>query len=457
MTTSGSAATRDPVERLAESFLQRYRRGERPSLTEYTRAHPELAEDIRELFPALVELEGLKAPAEEGDGRATSGARSIPCQLGDYRIIREIGRGGMGVVFEAIQQSLGRRVALKVLPPCYAQDRGFLERFRREARAAASLHHTNIVPVFGVGEDEGCHYFAMQFIRGQTLEAILDEVRRFHEKESRRDERAPSAHGHSATDLARSLVTGRFAAPPACEVDIPTDLAGEAIESGEPSPTSGSPSPEADGEPRADSLAGQDNAHYHRSVARVALQVAEALEYAHGQGILHRDIKPANLLMDLAGTVWVADFGLAKPADGDDLSKSRDLVGTLRYMAPERFDGRSDRRSDIYGLGVTLYELLTLRPAFDGVNQPRLMRQILGGAAARPHALDRRIPRDLETICLKAMAREPAERYASAAALADDLRRFLADRTILARRSSPKSASGAGAGAIPRSPCCSRP
>src|SRR5262249_8330660 len=211
---SESTSSRDPVERLAESFLERFRRGERPSLTEYTLAHPEHADDIRELFPALVELEGLKSPADAAETTRSEPFRKIPCQLGDYRIIREIGRGGMGVVFEAIQQSLGRRVALKVLPPCFTQARGFLERFRREARAAASLHHTNIVPVFGVGEGDGCHYFAMQFIPGQTLEAILDEVRRFREKEGRWEGPSAIARGHSATMLATRLLSGRFASAP---------------------------------------------------------------------------------------------------------------------------------------------------------------------------------------------------------------------------------------------------
>src|SRR5262249_9191503 len=235
---------------------------------------------------------------------------------------------------------------------------------------------------------------------------------------------------------------GRFAKAPGGALDAGASPSGETTESHDLPSTATIASDDAGaalpgGELKADSLAGLDDAPYHRSVTRVALQVAEALAYAHGRGILHRDIKPANLLMDLAGTVWVADFGLAKPVEGEDLSKSLDMVGTLRYMAPERFEGRSERRSDVYGLGVTLYELLTLRPAFDGVDQPRLMRQILGGAAPAPHTLDRRIPRDLETICLKAMAREPAERYTSAAALAEDLSRFLADRTILARRTLP--------------------
>ncbi len=174
---------------------------------------------------------------------------------------------------------------------------------------------------------------------------------------------------------------------------------------------------------------------YHRRIARIGLQVAEALGYAHDQGVLHRDIKPSNLLMDGEGTVWVLDFGLAKAEGMGEQSASRDIVGTLRYMAPERFDGRSDRRGDVYGLGITLYELLTLRPAFDAGQQSALIHQILHGTPTSPRHVDRRIPRDLETIVLKAMAKEPSARYASAHALGEDLRRFLENRTILARRS----------------------
>jgi tetratricopeptide (TPR) repeat protein len=169
-------------------------------------------------------------------------------------------------------------------------------------------------------------------------------------------------------------------------------------------------------------------------VAWVGVQVAEALAYAHRQGILHRDVKPANLLLDAQGTVWVTDFGLAKEEGSGALTGAGDVVGTLRYLAPERFDGCSCPRSDIYSLGATLYELLTLRPAFDEPDRARLVERVTRGRLPRPRQLDGRIPRDLETIVLKALAREPADRYPTADALAEDLRRFLLDRTIQARR-----------------------
>jgi hypothetical protein len=173
---------------------------------------------------------------------------------------------------------------------------------------------------------------------------------------------------------------------------------------------------------------------YFREVARVGVQVAEALAYAHRQGILHRDIKPANLMLDFQGTVWVTDFGLARTEGSEELTRPGDVVGTLRYLAPERFDGRSDPRGDVYSLGATLYELLTLRAAFDQPDRARLIERVTRGDASPPRQIERRIPRDLETIVLKAMAREPADRYPTAEALADDLHRFVLDRPIQARR-----------------------
>jgi hypothetical protein len=163
-------------------------------------------------------------------------------------------------------------------------------------------------------------------------------------------------------------------------------------------------------------------------------QVAEALDYAHKQGILHRDIKPSNLLLDARGTVWVTDFGLAKAEGSDELTRSGDIVGTLRYMPPERIGGRSDRGSDVYGLGVTLYELLTLRPAFEDSSRPRLIEQITHEDPPRPRKVDRSIPHDLETIVLKAIAKEPGRRYQTAAELAEDLRLFLSGEPVRARR-----------------------
>jgi serine/threonine protein kinase/WD40 repeat protein len=325
----------------------------------------------------------------------------------------------MGVVYEAEQESLGRHVALKVLPRQALLKGTYLERFRREAKAAARLHHTNIVPVFGVGECDGTHYYVMQFIRGEGLDTVLRDLRRLRA--------APGGPTVPATpadaSVAHSLLTGRFAAPPAPPPEEP------------PAPAVPSATPTAEGAHGSSTLSADGpDWHYYRGIARVGLQVADALAYAHRQGVLHRDIKPSNLLLDQEGMVWVTDFGLAKAEGADDLTQTGDLVGTLRFMAPERFDGRSLPQSDVYALGTTLYELLTLRPAFDDTNRGRLINKVLHEPPTPPRRLDPRVPRDLETIVLKCLAKEPAERYATAEVLAEDLRRFLADRPIKARR-----------------------
>jgi WD40 repeat protein/serine/threonine protein kinase len=434
-----SLSEREPIEELAESFLARFRAGERPPLTELVAAHPDLAEDIRALFPALIEMEqvgsaigpvpgSVKAPIPLGGTALES--------LGEYRIIREIGRGGMGVVYEAVQESLGRHVALKIFAPWARTDPKMIERFQREAKAAARLHHTNIVPVFGVGEHDSYRYYVMQFIQGQGLDAILGELRRLRA--------APAVSPGSligqdttepaplATTVARSLLTGEFRNPAGAPGVDRSEIDYELCDPARPPAPSG-----AEVSSDASSVwASQPGGSYARTIARVGLQVAEALQHAHGLGILHRDIKPSNLLLDIAGNIWVTDFGLAKADDADDLTESGDVVGTARYIAPERFRGESSPQSDVYSLGATLYELLTLRPAFDERDRARLIDHILHGSPPALRTVNPEIPRDLETIVSTALAREPSSRYTNAEKLADDLRRFLSDRPVLARRSS---------------------
>ncbi len=427
----------DPVDDLVEEFLERYRRGERPSLTEYTAHHPELAERIRALFPALVVIEELGSrggPQNERQAAGAGTAAPMPQRLGDYLLLRPIGSGGMGMVYEAIQESLGRHVALKTLPFHQLGDATRLERFRREARAAARLHHTHIVPVFGVGEHEGLHYYTMQFIRGHGLDTVLQEVKRL-----RNDPGAPAtasapAGQHLSTTLAHGLHTGRF---PVAEVERERST-GAVLEQAHRGPAPAPPatlSLSSTSNDRSE-LSDQPEAKYVRSVARIGVQVAEALEYAHQQGVLHRDIKPSNLLLDADGEVWVTDFGLAKAQGSDELTRTGDIVGTLRYMAPERFDGWSDPRSDVYALGATLYELLALRPAFDEPDRVKLIDRVLHASAMPLRQVNRQVPRDLETVVLKALAKEPGERYATAGQLAEDLQRFVVGKPILARRSS---------------------
>ncbi len=373
---SASSDQRNPVELLAEEFLDRKRRGEHPTLGEYLERHPELADEIRDLFPALLMMEDL------GDSSgATTGSLAVADgaaigtrlqRLGDYRILREIGRGGMGVVYEAEQESLGRRVALKVLSAGALLDPKQVRRFEREAKAAARLHHTNIVPVFGVGRQDGHHYFVMQFIAGwgsTWCSTICGGCAAPKPEAAPAAGRAAASRATdlSAADVARSLMTGPFAA-----LGPPGDgSVTEAVDDAAPAPASTANGPPGDAESSSVILPGSSelsassdpDRQFYRSVARIGIQVAEALEYANRQGILHRDVKPRNLLLDNRGNVWVADFGLAKTAEADDLTHTGDILGTIRYMAPERFSGHCDARSDVYSLGLTLYELVALRPA----------------------------------------------------------------------------------------------
>jgi serine/threonine protein kinase len=371
-----TASLESQVGRVADEFTQRLNRGERPDPEEYARRHPHLAGLLREVLPAL---QLLRAPA------ADAAVTELAGTLGDFRLLRQVGRGGMGVVYEAEQISLRRRVALKVLPFAAALDPRHLQRFKNEAQAAAQLHHANIVPVYAVGCERGVHYFAMQFIDGQSLAEVIAALRRAG---------APAgvpARPSADTPAAAALAT------------VNSDRGGD----------------------------------FFRAVARLGMQAAEALDQAHQQGIIHRDIKPGNLLLDAGGHLWVADFGLARCGTDASLTGTDHLVGTLRYMSPEQALARRalvDHRSDIYSLGATLYEALTLEPAYPALDRAELLRQIAEGAPRPPRRVNAAIPAELETVVLKAMAPEPESRYATAQDLAEDLRRFLEGRPVLAAR-----------------------
>jgi len=446
-----STEQRNPIEILAEEFVARRRQGEQPTVAEYADTHPELADKIRELFPTIVAMERLKKRKVRSGGRPVQLHVDKLEQLGDYRILREIGRGGMGIVYEAEQQSLGRRVAVKVFAQQVLPDSRHLQRFEREARTAAGLHHTNIVPVFGVGEQDGLHYYVMQVIHGISLDEVVTALRKpsadgAAEKKPGFSEKAgflsggtaavaPSAGGDTpgctATEAARALLNDQFAA----QNSAPTAGASDAATKTQHETSARSAS---EGVPRpSDALAQPDRPtkrNYWHSVARIGIQAADALSYAHAQGTYHRDIKPSNLLLDAKGTVWVTDFGLAKGVAQDNVSRTGDIVGTLRYMPPEQLRGDCDARSDICSLGLTLYELLTLRAAFDDADPQRLIRRITQGGPTSPRKLRPDIPRDLETIVVKAISPDPNHRYQTAEELADDLRRYTEDRPIRARR-----------------------
>jgi serine/threonine protein kinase/WD40 repeat protein len=446
---TGTSAARDELlNQLADEFAARQRAGERPGLEEYCRRHPDLADDIQSLFPALIELERAKTDA--GPELAVAEMDAPPVTLlGDFRLLREVGRGGMGVVYEAEQLSLGRRVAIKLLPAAVFRDPVKKRRFEREAKAAGKLHHTNIVPVHGFGEHDGTPYYVMQFIPGLGLDAVIDELARLAPDGCTSEPSRPRTGRHSALSvaLARSLVgvdgarTDGWNGAADNHLSMtaaggitpgPASLSGPGRSSPVSFSTSGVRLPGQSGPAIGGSVTKKTT--YWESVARIGVQVAGALAYAHKQGVLHRDIKPGNLLLDLDGTVWVTDFGLAKADDSDNLTHTGDLLGTLRYMPPEAFEGKSDARGDVYALGLTLYELLARRPAFDEKDRNKLVKEVTTGEPTPLDKVRRETPRDLVTIVQKAIEREPARRYATAEDLAADLRRFLDDQPIHARR-----------------------
>lgn len=412
---------RDPVEEIAEQFVERYRRGEQVSIDEYAQRYPKLAERLTRVIPLLILLENGAACADAPNRSTTKGGTwTPPSRLGEFRLLREVGRGGMGIVYEAQQESLGRRVALKLLPFHAVLSPRELERFHREAQAAASLHHSNIVPVFSVGEDQGIHYYAMQFIDGVGIDEALRMVCG-NDLTNVTSRQSDDKHPTNPTPLDGSQLSTRVA----LQALAPTPrIDGNA--------TVPARSNRVDGFEAG--LAKASGPNYYREAARIALDVAQALAYAHSQGVLHRDIKPSNILLDDQSKVWVTDFGLAKTDGHDDLTRTGDMAGTLRYMAPERLRGWSDPRSDVYGLGLTLYEMLAHRPAFDGADRAQLIEQITRHDPIRPGRIRGDVPRDLETIVLKAIAKEPAQRYQSASELGEDLHWFLDGRPIRARR-----------------------
>jgi WD40 repeat protein/serine/threonine protein kinase len=420
---------------LIDELTARIQAGELVDVEAYAEDHPEHAEALRRLVPALHLLAdlGRSAPVGSASGAsATVHADGVTGTLGDFRLLREVGRGGMGVVYEAEQISLGRRVALKVLPFAAALDPKQLQRFKNEAQAAAHLQHQHIVPVHYVGCERGVHFYAMQFIDGHTLAAVIRELRRL----TGPTEPEPVPAVDEASALASDLASGRWA-----PVKTPTGERPTGPYSPGAGPLTTHHSPLSNTLPVAALSTERSTAsrEFFRTVASLGVQAAEALDHAHQLGVIHRDIKPANLLVDATGHLWVTDFGLARLGNDAGLTMTGDLLGTIRYMSPEQALAKRvtvDARTDVYSLGVTLYELLTLEPAYNGRNREEVLRQIAFEEPRAPRRLNQAVPPELETIILKAMGKSPEERYATAQELADDLRRFLEDKPIHARRPS---------------------
>ena len=371
---------------------------------ESVRAHVEECESCRRSLRETQELLGVLGDARQSGvfsrastRRGDSSAIMLgPVRweagetLGDFQILGEIGRGGMGIVYRARQVSLNRVVALKVLPGTICQSAKAVARFQKEARAAAKLHHTNIVPVYAQGEHEGHFYYAMELIEGQSLDHVLQ-----HDA----DEVLPVTLSHSSGGEATGGRPG-----------VLTETTSSGLRAG------------------------------YRRLALMIAGVAEGLAHAHQQGVIHRDIKPQNLLLGTDGLLHITDFGLARLLDEPSVTLSGEMLGTPAYMSPEQVGAhrsKIDHRTDIYSLGVTFYELLTRHRPFEGASREQIIARICTSEPRPPRKWNHAIPIDLETICLRAMEQDARRRYQNAVDLSADLRRYAEDRPILSRRVGP--------------------
>ncbi len=352
------APREDDLDAIVAGYVDRMIGGEHVLPEEILADHPDRGQEILDLLADFVELETRDTPALG--------------TLGDYTLRRQIGRGGMGVVYDAWENSMDRRVALKVLPPGVAADERALQRFVREAKTAGQLSHPNIVSVYGMGLKEQTPYYAMELVDGETLAQVAAKLK--------------EAHSEAPTPFGRK--------------DAPS---------------------------------------YFEQLARAFADVADGLQHAHARGVIHRDIKPSNLIIDHDGRLRILDFGLARLEGQESITVSGDLVGTVQYMSPEQARIKNipvDHRTDVYSLGATMYELLTFRPPFKGKDHRDTLTQIIERDAQPLRKLNARVPRELETIVLKCLRKDPHDRFGTAEALAQDLRRFARGDPIEARPTS---------------------
>lgn len=399
---TSSAALDDILDQLADRLAS----GESVRIEPYLQQCPAHSELLKSAFDSLQQLfrarqDSLASPPPETLPEALQSTRY---SLGDFQLLRELGRGGMGIVYEARQLSLDRRVAVKVLPYAALLEPRQLDRFQLEARAAARLHHPNIVSVHAVGCDRGLHYYAMDYIQGAALSEVIEQLR----------------NGKCHNDVLHRLSPDSVSSQSS---DLPANDQRQSQSSAETHPLA-----------ELATLRTARPSQFARSVASLGASIAEALHYAHEQGVTHRDIKPSNLILDYRGTPWITDFGLAQINGDPGLTASGARLGTLRYMSPEQSRGRKllDHRTDVYSLGATLFELLTFRCAVDGIDGEQILKELSESSVPRVRQFAPHIPVDLDTIIAKSMAKLPEDRYDSAQDLAIDLRRFLQNKPIMA-------------------------
>lgn len=394
---------REPVEILASQFVEELRGGQKPSIENYARRYPAHAAVIRDSFPMLALLEQARLQSEAASIRRNMPERFPFDRLGRCELLCELGRGGMGVVFQGREINSGHVVAVKVLPWRVSIVPEWQKRFEDEARITARLRHRNIVPVFRFGQEHGYCYYVMQFVNGIGLDVVIRRMQEVegvvYQDEIQRMEAVKPAGFVSSVAM------------PALQTPAQIESA-SAAKRKKLTPTS------------------------WKGFTQIAIQATQALRHAHGHRILHNDIKPANLLLDSEGRLWITDFGLSAPMEDQNGKPANRLMGTLRFMAPERILGTHDARSDIYSLGATLHELVTLTPLFEARNEADMIHQILETEPPGPRKIQPAVPRGLETIILNCLAKHPSDRYESADALLTDLLKFSQDQHVASTRRS---------------------
>ncbi len=421
--SSYSDETQQSIAVQLDNYASRLEAGDESGAEELLKGFPELELNWAEHLQMLRALSRSTRQAHQTHPKHSVAGAGV---LGDYQLNREIGRGGMGIVYEATQISLRRSVALKVLPFAAVLDKQQVVRFRNEAQAAASLHHPHIVPVFAVGCERGVHYYSMQLIDGRTMEELFCELTAGRSR-NRYDQPVAGLAYSAPYRTTDEMPMGSHRASPlsnaelGSQADLPhnhhTTQPGIA--------------------PAASTLQTIRQRGYIEDTIQQIICIADALDFAHQQGVVHRDVKPSNLLIDSSGKIWIADFGLARVRGTANMTAEGKIMGTARYMSPEQIAGKQheiDHRTDIYALGITLYELLTLQPAFEAADREALFHKVLSEGPESPRRINSAIEIDLETIVLKSIAKRKDDRYATAGEMAEDLRLFLAGKPTLARR-----------------------